>query len=101
MKMVIDNHLAEWLNMGGKRGEKRAFGRLDISTIIIIGNDFVRILTIYVPSKLSVKKMSAHYLFSLSEPQVIYQIYQPYVVTFILQYFHFYVSYNLKYLYMD
>lgn len=45
--MVIDNRLAEGLNMGGKRVEKRAFGRLDISTIII-GNENVLILTIYV-----------------------------------------------------
>jgi len=36
--MVIDNRLAEGLNMRGKRGEKRAFDRLDICTIII-GND--------------------------------------------------------------
>ncbi|CAI6367331.1 unnamed protein product [Macrosiphum euphorbiae] len=35
MKMVIDNRLAEGLNMGGKRGGKRAFGRLAICTLII------------------------------------------------------------------
>jgi len=70
MKMVIDNLLAEGLNICGKRGRKRAFGRLDIC-IIIIGNDNFHVLTIYVPSKLSIKRMSVHYLFSLSEPREI------------------------------
>jgi len=34
MKMVFENHMAEGSNMEG-RGEKRAFGKTEICTIII------------------------------------------------------------------
>lgn len=35
MKLTIDNRIAEKINMEGRRGDKLAFGRLEISKILI------------------------------------------------------------------
>lgn len=35
MKTILDNRVAEFINMEGRRGEKLAFGRLELCTIII------------------------------------------------------------------
>jgi len=35
MKTVLDNRVAEMINMEGRRGEKLAFGRLELCTLII------------------------------------------------------------------
>ncbi|XP_060856450.1 uncharacterized protein LOC132934187 [Metopolophium dirhodum] len=34
MKTVLDNRVAEMINMEGRRGEKLAFGRLELCTLI-------------------------------------------------------------------
>ena len=34
MKTILDNRVAELINMEGRRGEKLAFGRLELCTLI-------------------------------------------------------------------
>jgi len=49
MKTVLDNRVAEVINMEGRRGEKLAFGRLKLCTLIIgiINKNILPVLLIF------------------------------------------------------
>jgi len=49
MKTVLDNRVAEMMNMEGRRGEKMAFGRLELCTLItgIINKNILPVTLIF------------------------------------------------------